>query len=75
MVNASTPVLGKRRARKYAMLPVTRKWGQQGHTFPEIADALGVCVMTAWHWTRVGTGASPRHADLRPEHAPLKGHL
>ena len=75
MVNVSTPVLGKRRARKYAMLPVARKWRQQGHTFQEIADALGVRVMTAWHWTRVGTGASPRHADFRPKHVPLKGDL
>ncbi len=75
IVNASTPVLGKRRAREYAVLPVARKWRQQGHTFQEVTDASAVCVMTAWHRTRVGTGASPRHADLRPEHAPPKGDL
>ncbi len=48
MNRVKQPVLTPRRAKKAKLMPLAREWRRRGHSFPEIAKALKVSVMTAW---------------------------
>ncbi len=50
MKTVKRPKLTTRRAKKAKLLPLARQWRAMGHSFPEIAKALGVSVMTAWSY-------------------------
>ncbi len=47
MDRVKQPVLTPRRARKRKLMPLARQYRRQGHSYQEIADALGVSIMTA----------------------------
>jgi hypothetical protein len=50
MKTVKQPVLTPRRARKAKLMPLAREWRRKGHSYQEIADALGVSIMTSWSY-------------------------